>query len=996
MAEPPTAPELTAGSIWRRWDPHVHFPGTLLNNQFKGTTVEEALNTLARRAPAIEAVGVTDYFTTRTFRAAHLAWQSGAGSSIKFLFPNVELRLNDATAVGKGVNLHVLAAPQEVDILDELLARLQFNYQDVDYSADDAGLIKLGRAYKNDPSLEETVARAEGANQFKVTFDALKRLFWQDAKYRAKCLVGVAAGKDGSSGMQSPDGGFNAYRQGLERFANFIFSGNDADRQFWLGLGVDDEEALAQKYGGQKLCLHGSDAHEAAKLGKPDLDRFSWLKGDPAFDTLWQACLSPERRATISATSPGAGQHGRISGVTIDDTSWFSSGIVPINSGLVAIVGPRGSGKTALADLVAVGSGSSEPFDNPASFVSRAGTLLGGQDVAVSWYDGTPTKHALSEVQVDGPPEPRRVRYLSQQFVERLCASDGVTNELLGEIERVIFEAWPVVERQGATSFKELLEIRLGAARAGQRDELAAIKEIGEQITSQRVLQRGLKKKQEERAAAATAVTTLEGQIKDLTGRADAASGERHAEVSRVLASRQAQAQALDRKITDLQALRAATETARATHFPNLQQRLREAHPHAGLTDEDWPAFLPQFAGEVDKILGGALARAESEHKAITGVPILEGSTSTLDGQSSDELAGRTVKELEFEQTRLQALVGLDAKRAAALTTIQNQLTKARSAATKLDQDIADAEAAQARVEQLVSDRTARYTAYFNALLTEEAELKTLYAPLERMLSDFGPTVSKLSLSVQRKVNLDVWVEQAEKRLIDLRTAGPFRGTGGLRPVAAASLLAAWETGEGGEAAAAIQHFSQQHSNALRQHARADTKNDDEYREWERDVAQWLYGVAHIRVVYSLEYDGLNVERLSPGTRGIVLLLLYLAIDQSDTDPLIIDQPEENLDPKSVYTELVKLFQQASDRRQIIMVTHNANLVVNTDVDQVIVASCDALEEGKLPSLSYQAGGLENASIRKAVCEVLEGGSDAFKLRARRLHIDAPAALSAE
>jgi energy-coupling factor transporter ATP-binding protein EcfA2 len=121
-----------------------------------------------------------------------------------------------------------------------------------------------------------------------------------------------------------------------------------------------------------------------------------------------------------------------------------------------------------------------------------------------------------------------------------------------------------------------------------------------------------------------------------------------------------------------------------------------------------------------------------------------------------------------------------------------------------------------------------------------------------------------------------------------------------------------------------------------------------------------------------------------------VLLLLYLAVDQSETDPLIIDQPEENLDPESVYDELVTLFRRASARRQIIMVTHNANLVVNTDVDQVLVAHCGSLSEGKLPRFSYLSGGLEDPDVRKAVCDVLEGGEEAFRQRARRLHIDAP------
>ena len=83
----------------------------------------------------------------------------------------------------------------------------------------------------------------------------------------------------------------------------------------------------------------------------------------------------------------------------------------------------------------------------------------------------------------------------------------------------------------------------------------------------------------------------------------------------------------------------------------------------------------------------------------------------------------------------------------------------------------------------------------------------------------------------------------------------------------------------------------------------------------------WLYDISHIQVRYSIVYDGIPVERLSPGTRGIVLLLLYLAVDTHDPRPLLIDQPEENLDPQSVFDELVPHFRNARKRRQVIVVT---------------------------------------------------------------------------
>ena len=80
------------------------------------------------------------------------------------------------------------------------------------------------------------------------------------------------------------------------------------------------------------------------------------------------------------------------------------------------------------------------------------------------------------------------------------------------------------------------------------------------------------------------------------------------------------------------------------------------------------------------------------------------------------------------------------------------------------------------------------------------------------------------------------------------------------------------------------------------------------------------------RFAYGVQYEGVDIERFSLSTRGIVLLLLYLAIDREDDRPLIIDQPEEDLKPKSVFDELVERFREAGLQRQIIIVTHNVRM----------------------------------------------------------------------
>lgn len=181
--------------------------------------------------------------------------------------------------------------------------------------------------------------------------------------------------------------------------------------------------------------------------------------------------------------------------------------------------------------------------------------------------------------------------------------------------------------------------------------------------------------------------------------------------------------------------------------------------------------------------------------------------------------------------------------------------------------------------------------------------------------------------------------------------------------------------------------FREQYQADLLEHARVSKTDPVEYRLWTKRFAQWLYSTEHIVVRYHVNYDGIDIRKLSPGTRGIVLLLLYLSLDDTDTRPLIIDQREENLDPKSIYDDLVGLFLAAKCRRQIIIVTHNANLVINTDADEIIIAESGTSTAGSLPEITYTTGGLEDKRIRKSVCDILEGGEEAFKERARRLRV---------
>ena len=116
---------------------------------------------------------------------------------------------------------------------------------------------------------------------------------------------------------------------------------------------------------------------------------------------------------------------------------------------------------------------------------------------------------------------------------------------------------------------------------------------------------------------------------------------------------------------------------------------------------------------------------------------------------------------------------------------------------------------------------------------------------------------------------------------------------------------------------------------------------------------------------------------LSPGEKGALLLVFYLLLD-TDNSPLILDQPEDNLDNDSVANILVNFIKHAKKKRQIIMVTHNPNLAVVADAEQVIYVKIDKQNDYKV---SIDSGSIENPQINNHIVNVLEGAMPAFRKR---------------
>jgi predicted ATPase len=123
-----------------------------------------------------------------------------------------------------------------------------------------------------------------------------------------------------------------------------------------------------------------------------------------------------------------------------------------------------------------------------------------------------------------------------------------------------------------------------------------------------------------------------------------------------------------------------------------------------------------------------------------------------------------------------------------------------------------------------------------------------------------------------------------------------------------------------------------------------------------------------------------ELSELSPGERGTLLLVFYLLVDKGDI-PLIIDQPEHNLDNQTIYKLLVPAIKKAKKNRQIIIITHNPNLAVVCDAEQIIYAELDKKDENRV---SYYSGSIENPLTNKHLLDVLEGTRPAFENRDKK------------
>ena len=146
---------------------------------------------------------------------------------------------------------------------------------------------------------------------------------------------------------------------------------------------------------------------------------------------------------------------------------------------------------------------------------------------------------------------------------------------------------------------------------------------------------------------------------------------------------------------------------------------------------------------------------------------------------------------------------------------------------------------------------------------------------------------------------------------------------------------------------------------------------------------EYLLSLEFLDISFALKMSDRNITELSAGEKGLLLLVFYLALSK-ESKPLIIDQPEDNLDNQSVYSKLVPCIQEAKINRQLIIVTHNPNIAVACDAEQIIYCTINKKNNNEI---KYISGSIENPTMKKNIVDILEGTEPAFYLRKQKYNI---------
>ena len=958
----------------------------------------------------IKIIGINDYLFIDGYKKVLDAKNRGRLTNLELILPVIELRIDKFGGSDSNfsrVNCHIIFSnnlgPDTIksQFLDALPNRYTLSPE-----AKDAGatwealptresLEDLGKKILDSipdgkrPNLSPLFL---GFSNIHTNFDQVQAAL-QNHYFRNRYLIGV--GKTEWADMIW-SGQLIAEKKDIINNSDVVFTAADSPAACLRSRNKLVEEGVNSK------LLDCSDAH--AFSDSMDKDRigncFTWIKADPTFEGLQHALKEYDSRVFLGEEPPKIqlvrSEASRfISSIEVHkkhtsalNEEWFGCSL-KLNHDLVTIIGKKGSGKSALMDIISLLADSHR--EEHFSFLTKERFRHKRENKAISFEatltfeNGTSISKGLNE-SVSSTAIPR-VNYIPQNFFETICTEIAHGNNVVfrQEIEGVIFSRLDLSRRLGKLSLRELINYRTEAIKGSLkilREDLGGLSRqivaLEEKLLStyREELKNKIAVRQEDLKAHESAKPKEVPKPKT--------NGEEETPEQKACSEKQEELEKIDKEITEYEKANeevskklAAIQKIEAS-LGNVTQRLekagRDLELELVLLGLKWEDIVTV---EIKKAGLTGLESSLKEDKALCSSKLsAEGTDSLLMVRTriADEIEELTDKLDEPQRRYQQYTEDLKAWEERRAEIVGDEKTP--GSISELEAEIAELDNVSPRLEKLKKDRLDTAGEIYDKLKELVGLFAELYEPVQQFIDRNATVQSKLGLSFDVFIRNENF-ESGFYGFVSRSHRGNFAGQEG--PLFLRELI---EKADFDNRESTMNFLSNIDECLHRERGKQDGESFIVKKQLRKgfeplDLYDFVFGLGFLEPQYTLAMGGKQLSELSPGERGTLLLIFYLLVDDSKI-PVILDQPDENLDNETVFELLVPCIREAKQERQIIIVTHNPNIAVVCDAEQVIHASIDKPGNYKI---TYEAGSIENPEMNKHLIDVLEGTRPAFDNR---------------
>ncbi|MFS2236911.1 TrlF family AAA-like ATPase [Staphylococcus hominis] len=923
---------MNKGSEWIRWDLHVHTRSSKDYKYMQDDAEEKLVEEWKRQG--IKAVAITDHFIIDSDRINKLRELAKGEITI---FPGVELRTDKGST-----NIHVIGIFSE----HENLKNLQNDFEAI-----------MLRSNKNK--------------------DKFEKIFWDFKEIEEfirdrNGIITIHAGNK-SNGIEEISNE-NAFTMAVKESYSHkvdIFEHNNTHS-------CKGYENSVFKVTGIKPQIVCSDNHDPLNYQYSDK---LWIKSQPTFKGLLQAIKHPTERIYIGS-EPQKINHEKFNKQyiieeikisknknSLTDDMWFDT-TIPLNSSLTAIIGNKGSGKSALSDIIALTAESDKVDENNASFLNNKRFNKPPQkygdnyESTLTWKDKHVNK--IESLMLETSDNYNNyVQYLPQKYIEKVCTS--LEGEFQQEINNVIFAYINESDKLDSSNFNELISKKIGPIDKRIKENTDKLDSI-----NYKIIQLEEKKSNKYREQLEKKLKNLTEQLKRQQSQKPKEINkpkeyEQNNEIERIkknieeikknIDEKNQNISILNKKIQDLEELVTQVEIE-INNIKKINENIKENFSYL----DNFTLKIDANINHLDVVEKEFRRKKEIEQKDSkylnNKLNDLEKEYNSILEKSNDKTQSyqKYLKELEEWEISL--------KKIKSASYGENTIEFVEKELEYINGDI------NSKLTNLKNEQKKYILNIYNLKREIIAVYNDIYSSIEPVIKEI---VSEIESGIKFTSQLNVEVNNASDftNLLNKQHKSIFNGIENAKKEMT-NLL----NDINPEDQDSILNFINRVIDGC---GGTDYDLLNKVIKNKKEFYNKLTNLEYIKIDYNLSLNNKELQQLSPGERGLVLIIFYLALNK-EKEPIIIDQPEDNLDNESVYTKLVPCIIQAKKDRQVIIVTHNPNIAIACDAEQIIISSIDK-ENNKI---TYKSGSIENPEINSKVVDILEGTRPAFDLREKK------------